>query len=154
MNGGGSAPSCCAFTHRVAFEEGSAQREGILTVPFRKSLLCVLRCLGGYTPKRRLELECPEPGYCCCCKSLQSCLTLCDAIDSSPPGSPPLGFSRQEHWSVPCSALKGETVPDSLPATPKSPPTRRVPPRGQYSCRENYMDRGAWWITVQGITKS
>ena len=30
---------------------------------------------------------------------------------------------------VPCSALKGETVPDSLPATPKSPPTRRVPPR-------------------------
>ena len=32
--------------------------------------------------------------------------------------------------STPCSALKGETVPDSLPATPKSPPTRRVPPRG------------------------
>ena len=36
------------------------------------------------------------------------------------------GVSRE----VPCSALKGETVPDSLPATPKSPPTRRVPPRG------------------------
>ena len=32
-------------------------------------------------------------------KSLQSCLTLCDPIDSSPPGSPSLGFSRQEHWS-------------------------------------------------------
>ena len=31
--------------------------------------------------------------------SLQSCLTLCDPIDSSPPGSPSLGFSRQEHWS-------------------------------------------------------
>ena len=30
-------------------------------------------------------------------KSLQSCLTLCDPIDGSPPGS--LGFSRQEHWS-------------------------------------------------------
>ena len=28
-------------------------------------------------------------------------------------------------FKVPCSALKGETVPDSLPATPKSPPTRR-----------------------------
>ena len=24
---------------------------------------------------------------------------LCDPIDSSPPGSPSLGFSRQEHWS-------------------------------------------------------
>ena len=33
-------------------------------------------------------------------------------------------------WEVPCSALKGETVPDSLPATPKSPPTGRGPPRG------------------------
>ena len=36
------------------------------------------------------------------------------------------GMSRE----VPCSALKGETLPDSLPATPKSPPTRRGPPRG------------------------
>ena len=24
---------------------------------------------------------------------------LCDPIDGSPPGSPPLGFSRQKHWS-------------------------------------------------------
>ena len=29
----------------------------------------------------------------------QSCPTLCDPIDGSPPGSPSLGFSRQEHWS-------------------------------------------------------
>ena len=32
-------------------------------------------------------------------KSLQSCLTLCDPGDGSPPDSPSLGFSRQEHWS-------------------------------------------------------
>ena len=32
-------------------------------------------------------------------KSLQSCPTLCDPIDGSPPGSPVPGFSRQEHWS-------------------------------------------------------
>ena len=32
-------------------------------------------------------------------KSLQSCLTLWGPIDGSPPGSPSLGFSRQEHWS-------------------------------------------------------
>ena len=31
-------------------------------------------------------------------KSLQWCPTLCDPIDGSPPGSPSLGFSRQEHW--------------------------------------------------------
>ena len=32
-------------------------------------------------------------------KSLQSCPTLCDPIDGSPPGSPSLRFFRQEHWS-------------------------------------------------------
>ena len=36
------------------------------------------------------------------------------------------GVSRD----VTCSALKGEMVPDSLPATPKSSPTGRVPSRG------------------------
>ena len=42
-------------------------------------------------------------------KSLQSCPTLCDPRDGSPPGSPALGFSRQEHWSV----LLGRPIPDS-----------------------------------------
>ena len=32
-------------------------------------------------------------------KSHQSCPTLCDPIDGSPPGSPIPGISRQEHWS-------------------------------------------------------
>ena len=31
-------------------------------------------------------------------KSLQSCPTLCDSIDSSPPGSSVPGISRQEYW--------------------------------------------------------
>ena len=58
----------------------------------------------------------PPPG-----KSLQSCPTLCDPIDGSPTSSTVPGILQ---------ALKGETVPDSLPVTPKSPPTRRGPPRG------------------------
>ena len=32
-------------------------------------------------------------------KSLQSCPTLCDPTDGSHQAPPPLGFSRQEHWS-------------------------------------------------------
>ena len=32
-------------------------------------------------------------------KSLQFCPTLCNPTDGSPPGSPSLRFSRQEHWS-------------------------------------------------------
>ena len=39
------------------------------------------------------------PAAAVAAKSLQLCLTLCDPIDDSPPGSPSLGFSRQEHWS-------------------------------------------------------
>ena len=32
-------------------------------------------------------------------KSLQSCPTLCDPIDGSPPGFPIPGILQQEHWS-------------------------------------------------------
>ena len=35
-------------------------------------------------------------GYAATAKLLQSCPTLCDPIDGSPPS---LGFSMQEHWS-------------------------------------------------------
>ena len=41
----------------------------------------------------------PPAAAAAAAKSLQSCPTLCDPIDGSPPGSPSLGFSRQEHWS-------------------------------------------------------
>ena len=35
-------------------------------------------------------------------KLLQSCPTLCNPIDGSPPGSPSLGVSTKEHWSGYC----------------------------------------------------
>ena len=44
-------------------------------------------------------LEWVVSNVCIYAKSLQLCLTLCDPTDGSPPGSPALGFSRQEHWS-------------------------------------------------------
>ena len=40
---------------------------------------------------------------CVCAQTLQSCLTLFDPMDCSPPDSSVLGFSRQEYWSrLPC----------------------------------------------------
>ena len=56
-------------------------------------------------------------GLCCCCqafsscsaaaaaKSLQSCLTLCDPIDGSPPCSPVPGIlkARTLEWGASCS---------------------------------------------------
>ena len=39
----------------------------------------------------------------CACMWLQLCLTLCDPMDYSPPGSSVMGFSRQQYWSgLPC----------------------------------------------------
>ena len=71
-------------------------------------------------------------------KSLESCLTLCDPMDCSPPGS--VGFSRQEYWSgLPCPSQGDLPNPviesrslalqtDSLPSEPpgKHPDTLSV----------------------------
>ena len=39
----------------------------------------------------------PSAAAAAAAKSLQSCPTLCDPIDGSPPDPPSLGFSKQEH---------------------------------------------------------
>ena len=41
----------------------------------------------------------------------------------------------------------------SVPESGRSPEARHGNPL-QYSCLENTMDRGAWWATVHGVTKS
>ena len=42
--------------------------------------------------------------------------------------------------------------PDSIPESGRSPGEGNDNPL-QYPCLENPMDRGAWWVTVQGIAK-
>ena len=41
----------------------------------------------------------------------------------------------------------------SIPGSGRSPAEGKSNPL-QYSCLGNLMDRGAWWATVHGITKS
>ena len=41
----------------------------------------------------------------------------------------------------------------SIPGLGRSPGEGNGNPL-QYSCLENSMDRGAWWATVHGVTKS
>ena len=56
-------------------------------------------------------------------KSLQSCMTLCDAMDCSPPGSSVHGISRQEHWSgLPCPPLQNLPDPGIQRVSLMSPP--------------------------------
>ena len=43
--------------------------------------------------------------------------------------------------------------PGLIPGSGRSPGEGNGYPL-QYSCLENPMDRGAWWATVQGVTKS
>ena len=43
--------------------------------------------------------------------------------------------------------------PGSIPGSGRSPGERNGYPF-QYSCLENSRDRGAWWATVHGVTKS
>ena len=57
---------------------------------------------------------------CMCAKSLQSCPTLCDLMDSSPPGS--TGFSRQEYCNgLPCSPPGDLPNPRIEPMSPEAP---------------------------------
>ena len=57
-----------------------------------------------------------------CAKSLQSCPTLCDPVDCSPPDSSVMGFSRQEYWSgFPCPP------PGDLPNTGIEPASPAAP---------------------------
>ena len=42
---------------------------------------------------------------------------------------------------------------DLIPGSERSPGEQNGNPL-QYSCLENSMDRGAWWATVHGVTKS
>ena len=41
----------------------------------------------------------------------------------------------------------------SIPGSERSPGGRHGKPF-QYSCLENPMDRGVWWVTVHGVAKS
>ena len=41
----------------------------------------------------------------------------------------------------------------SIPGSGRSP-GKGIGNSLQYFCMENHMDRGAWWATVHGVTKS
>ena len=69
----------------------------------------------------------------------QSCPTLSDPMDYSPPGPPSMGFSRQEYWSgVPLSIGYCREVNDNLL---------------QYACLVNAKERGACHAAVHGVTE-
>ena len=95
-------------------------------------------------------------------KSPQSCPTLCDPMDHSPPGSSVHGVlqARILEW-VARPSSSGSSQPRDrtcisctgrwilYPCATGS--WRRQWHPLQYSCLENPMDGGAWWAAVHGI---
>ena len=62
------------------------------------------------------------------------------------------------NWDFPaCSAVKdrpANTGDTALVPGQKDPLEMETAYPLQYSCLENPMDRGSWWATVHGVTKS
>ena len=89
---GKSFSLACQVLHGVAPACHSTRATDIL-----KGLVII--CVGGCP--RHCRASCNTPGfYSAAAKSLQSCLTLCDPIDGSPPGSPVPGIlqARTLEW--------------------------------------------------------
>ena len=71
------------------------------------------------------------------CLVAQLCLTLCDLMDCSPPGSSAHGILQQEYWSgLPCPPLGNLPNPGIIPGFPvlqedsfQSEPSREAPIR-------------------------
>ena len=116
-----------------------------------------------------------------CVLVIQSCLTFCNPVDCSPPGSSVHGIlqARILEWVViPFSrglpnpgigpgspALQADSLLPEPPGKPNAgdpgsiPWSRRSPGEGngnllQYFCLGNPMNRGTWWSTVHEVTKS
>ena len=87
-------------------------------------------------------------------KSLQSFPTLCDPIDSSPPGSSVSGIlqARILEWvAISFSSKAGDL--SSILGLGRSPGVGNGNPL-QDPCLENSMNRETWWATVHTATES
>ena len=57
-----------------------------------------------------------------CARSLQSCLTLCDSMDYSPPGSSVHGILQTRYWrGLPCPPPRDLPNPGIEPRSPAAP---------------------------------
>ena len=76
------------------------------TVPTQGSNLCLLHLLRWQADSSPpCPLGSPNPCCVCCAKSLHSCLTLCDLLDCSPPGSSVHRDSPGKNTGMVCPAL-------------------------------------------------
>ena len=85
-------------------------------------------------------------------KSFQSCPTLCDPRVGSPPGSPSLGFSRQEHWSgLPFLSPVLGAWESQVKAPDNSVSGKGLLPSGSLSTLSSHAERGREFFRVSFV---
>ena len=96
------------------------QKKGLSQVTVTEDLWCVWTMLGIFI----CNLVCGYQGGTVTVKMLvaQLCLTLCDPMDRSSPGSSVCGVSRQEYWNeLPFPSPGDLPHPGIVPPSPPSP---------------------------------
>ena len=107
------------------------------------------------------------------CIGRQLCPTLCAPTDCSPPGFFARGISQARRLELPLSTpgnfpnpgikpMSPALTTDSLPMNQQeigplrwcSGKESTCQCRRHERCREDSMNRGAWWVTVHSVTKS
>ena len=81
-----------------------------------------------------------------------------DSLLSEPPGKPLIYGRIKQIIGLPRELSGKESACNagdvgSIPGSGRSPEVGNGNPL-QYSCLENFIDRGAWWATVHGVAKS
>ena len=116
--------------------------------------------------QRTVSTECVS----CSIMKLRSCKTWTVCAEHQPPGVHTsyercilshvlvLDLVRTTIWGFPHGSDGKESVCNAgdlglIPGSGRSPGKGNGYPL-QYSCLENVVDRGTWWATVRGVTKS
>ena len=105
-------------------------------------------CLGNKTQKHLLRQE-PSDSWPPCVLSLQSCLTLCDPMDCSTPGSSVHGDSPGKNTGVGCDALLQGIFPTQGP----NPQSSVTPPMQADSLPMSQQGKPSITLTPVSNTK-
>ena len=83
-----------ASQEEVCLRNNTREAQNEHNLPLTRSVRLQVRGLGHQSSQNNTELQRTACCCCCCCLGTQPCLTLCDPVDCSPPGSSVLEISQ------------------------------------------------------------
>ena len=116
---------------------------------FPPAILCM-----GVSIHQSYSPNCPHPSLLPLCPHISSLhLHLCSRLGNRFILNIFLGFPGGANGKEPACQCRRQRDPGFILGLGRCPGEGTGNPF-QYSCLENPMDRGAWWATVHGVTKS